>query len=364
MQEVAAAPAGAGGAPLAPVGTGPEPTTVVSERRPRRGLWGRVLRRPTAVLSISVFAAIVLACLAAPLYATHIAHSGPNTNHVTEQITVGGHQVDVVSKGSTSMVGGQLKFVPGGVPIGPQLWHAQGRFVLGADDNGRDVAVRILYGGRNSLAVGIGSALLATGLAVLLALAAVQFGGAVDFVVARLFDLIWSFPVILLAIGLGTALAISGFHHFGINVDSGSLWIPTCVIAFAIVPYLGRPLRAALRSVKQREFVLAARAIGTRPLRMMTRELLPNVLPIVVVFMPLLVALNIEFEAGLSFIGAGVQPPNPSWGTLVADGAERIVTAPWMAIFPGIAIVAAALALNVFGDVLRDELDPHGQAVI
>src|SRR5205814_1371033 len=141
-----------------------------------------------------------------------------------------------------------------------------GRFVLGADDNGRDTAVRILYGGRNSLTVGIASALLATGLAVLMSLVAVQFGGAVDFIIARLFDLIWSFPVILLAIGVGTALAISGFHHFGINIEPGSLLIPTGVIAFAIVPYLGRPLRAALASVKQREFVLAANAIGTRPL--------------------------------------------------------------------------------------------------
>lgn len=368
MQEVATTPAGAGGPPFPPVPAGEEvaaaPAAASPGNRARRGLWGRIFHRPAAIIATSVFMAIVLACLAAPLYARYVAHSGPDANHILEQITVGGRKIDVVSKGGTKVVNGQLKLVPGGVPIGPQLWHANGRFVLGADDNGRDVAVRVLYGGRNSLIVGIGSALLATAVALVLSLAAVQFGGIVDFLVARLFDLIWSFPVILLAIGIGTALAISGFHHFGVSIEPGSLLIPTGVITFAIIPYLGRPLRAALASVSRREFVAAAQAIGTRPLRVMTRELLPNVMPIVVVFMPLLVALNIEFEAGLSFIGAGVQPPNPSWGTLVADGAQRIVTAPWMAIFPGIAIVLSALALNVFGGVLREQLDPHGQAAL
>ena len=303
---------------------------------------------------------IVILCSLAGPYAHHVAHTGPNDNHLGETFTRGGKQVQVVSKGG--FVNGQ--FHAGGIPVGPQLWHAGGRYVFGADNQGRDVAVRLLYGGLNSLKVGIGSALICTLLALVLALIAGYYGGWVDWLISRFFDLIWAFPVLLLAIALGTALSINGFHHFGISIESGSLWIPTLVISYVLIPYIGRPLRGQILSLREKEFIEAAMAQGAGGLRVMFSELLPNIASSVLVFFALIIANNILTEAGLSFLGAGVQPPNPSWGTLIADGQDRIQTAPWLAIIPGIAIVLTVLALNIFGDGLRDALDPRAKVRI
>jgi peptide/nickel transport system permease protein len=170
--------------------------------------------------------------------------------------------------------------------------------------------------------------------------------------------------VLLLAIALGTALSINGFHHFGINIEGGSLWIPTLVIAFVLIPYIGRPLRGQILSLREKEFIEAATAQGASPFRIMLGELVPNIASSLLVFFTLIVASNILTEAGLSFLGAGVQPPNPSWGTLIADGQDRIQTAPWLAIIPGIAIVLTVLSLNVFGDGLRDALDPRAKVKV
>jgi peptide/nickel transport system permease protein len=283
---------------------------------------------------------------------------------VGETFTVHGKQVQVISQGGIKFVNGKTVFTPGGVPVGPQWWHAGGKFVLGADVNGRDIAVRMLYGGINSLKIGIGSSLICVIVAAILSLLSAYYGGVVDFVVARLYDLTWAFPVLLLAIALGTALSINGFHHFGITIPSGSLWIPTVVISYVYVPYVGRPLRGQLLSLREKEFVESAVAQGAGPIRIMFGELLPNVASTVLVFFTLIIANNILTEAALSFLGAGVQPPNPSWGTLISDGQDHIATAPWLAIAPGVAIVLSVLALNVFGDGLRDALDPRAKVRI
>jgi peptide/nickel transport system permease protein len=302
---------------------------------------------------------VVLCSLAGP-YAHHIAKTGPNDNHLGETFTRDGKQVEVVSKGG--FTGGTFK--AGGIPVGPQLWHAGGKYVLGADTQGRDVAVRLLYGGLNSLKVGIGSAVICTLLALVLALLAGYYGGWVDWVISRFFDLIWAFPVLLLAIALGTALSINGFHHFGISIQSGSLWIPTLVISYVLIPYIGRPLRGQILSLREKEFIEAATAQGASGVRVMFSELLPNIASSVLVFFALIIANNILTEAGLSFLGAGVQPPNPSWGTLISDGQSRMQTAPWLAFIPGIAFVLSVLALNIFGDGLRDALDPRAKVRI
>jgi peptide/nickel transport system permease protein len=328
-------------------------------------LAGRRLRRNRVALSfLALFALICVACALAPVYAHHVAHSGPNENHVGETFRVHGKKVQVISQGGIKFVNGKTVFTPGGVPVGPQWWHAGGKFVLGADVNGRDIAVRLLYGGVNSLKIGIGSSLICVVVAAILSLLAAYYGGIVDFVVARLYDLTWAFPVLLLAIALGTALSINGFHHFGITIPSGSLWIPTIVISYVYVPYVGRPLRGQLLSLREKEFVESAVAQGAGPVRIMFGELLPNVASTVLVFFTLIIANNILTEAALSFLGAGVQPPNPSWGTLISDGQDHISTAPWLAIAPGIAIVLSVLALNVFGDGLRDALDPRAKVRI
>ena len=319
--------------------------------------WRRLRRNYVALGFLLLFVIIVVLCALAGPYAHHIAKTGPNDNHLGETFVRDGKNVDVVSKGGfTGTV-----FKAGGIPVGPQLWHAGGRYVFGADNQGRDVAVRLLYGGLNSLKVGIGSALICTLLALVFALLAGYYGGWVDWIISRFFDLIWAFPVLLLAIALGTALSINGFHHFGINIQSGSLWIPTLVISYVLIPYIGRPLRGQILSLREKEFVEAATAQGASPLRVMFSELLPNIASSVLVFFTLIIANNILTEAGLSFLGAGVQPPSPSWGTLIADGQSRIVTAPWLAIIPGIAIVLTVLSLNIFGDGLRDALDPRAK---
>ena len=322
--------------------------------------WRRLRRNYIALGFLALFVLIVVTCSLAGPYADHIAKTGPNENHLGESFTRDGEQVQVVSKGG--FVGEEFK--AGGIPVGPQLWHAGGRYVFGADTQGRDVAVRLLYGGLNSLKVGIGSAIVCTLFALLLALLAGYYGGWVDWVISRFFDLIWAFPVLLLAIALGTALSVNGFHHFGINIESGSLWIPTLVISYVLIPYVGRPMRGQILSLREKEFIEAATAQGSSSMRVMGSELLPNIASSVLVFFTLVIATNILTEAGLSFLGAGVQPPNPSWGTLIADGQERIATAPWLAIIPGIAIVLTVLSLNIFGDGLRDALDPRSKVRI
>jgi peptide/nickel transport system permease protein len=219
----------------------------------------------------------------------------------------------------------------------------------------------MLYGGVNSLKIGIGSALICTFIAVILALLAGYYGGWLDWIITRFFDLIWAFPVLLLAIALGSALSINGFHHFGINIEAGSLWIPTIVISYVLIPYVGRPLRGQILSLREKEFIEAAIGQGASPLRIMFSDLLPNIASSALVFFTLIIANNILTEAGLSFLGAGVRLPDPSWGNLIAEGQNRIVTAPWLALAPGISIVITVLSLNIFGDGLRDALDPRAK---
>jgi peptide/nickel transport system permease protein len=314
-----------------------------------------------ALGSLAVFFLVVIACALAPVYAKHVAHTGPNDEHAGETVLISGKEREVVGGGAQyNPRTGEFDIKQLSI-LGPQWWHADGKFVLGADNLGRDVAVRLLYGGLNSLKIGIGSALICTLVALLLALLAGYYGGWVDWIITRFFDVIWAFPVLLLAIAIGSALQISGFHHFGIDIAAGSLWIPTIVISYVLIPYVGRPLRGQILSLREKEFIEAATSQGASSYRVMFSELLPNIASSILVFFTLIIANNILTEAGLSFLGAGVQPPSPSWGTMIADGQDRIATAPWLAIIPGIMIVLTVLSLNVFGDGLRDALDPRAK---
>ena len=198
----------------------------------------------------------------------------------------------------------------------------------------------------------------------ILALVAAYYGGWGDFTITRFFDLMFAFPVILLGIALGSALSINGFHHFGINIQSGSIWIPTLIISYVLVPYIGRPLRGQVLSLREKEFVEASISQGASPFRVMFIELLPNIASSVLVFFTLIIANNIVLEAALSFLGAGVQPPTASWGTMIADGQNLIVTRPWLSLAPGLAIIITVVSLNVFGDGLRDALDPRAKVKI
>ena len=342
-----------------------EHTGEIAGRSPWFLAWRRLRRNYVALIFLGVFVVIVAGCFMAPLYAHHVAHTGPNDNHITDNVKVGNSVKPVISQGGTyyDKKTNQLR-VKAVTILSPTWWHAGGRFVLGADGNGRDVAVRLLYGGRNSLKVGIGSALICTLVAIVLALLAGYYRGTTDWIITRFFDLIWAFPVILLAIALGSALAINGVNWGPIHISSGSLWIPTLVISYVLIPYVGRPLRGQILSLREKEFVEAAVAQGSSPFRVMFAEILPNVASSVLVFFTLIIASNILTEAALSFLGAGVQPPNPSWGTQIAEGQERITTAPWLTLVPGIAIVLTVLSLNIFGDGLRDALDPRAKVRI
>jgi peptide/nickel transport system permease protein len=304
----------------------------------------RLRRNKVALLFGFVFVLLVALCVAAPLWANEVAKTGPNENHLTDTIVVDGEEKDVVALD--------------GVPIGP-TW--QGEFFLGADKNGRDVMVRLLYGGRNSLVIGISAALMTTLLSVVLGLLAGFFRGKVDTGIRALLDVMWSFPVVILGVALGVALALGGLQLGPITISGDSLLITIFVIGLVYIPYMARPVRGQVLSLREKEFVEAARAQGAGPLRIMFREVLPNLASTVLVFFTLLIANAILLEAALSFLGAGVRPPNPSWGTMIDEGVERIATAPHLTVVPGLMLVITVLALNVFGDGVRDALDPRAK---
>lgn len=327
--------------------------------------WRRLRRNYVALASLFLFILILVSCALAPVYAKYVAHTTPSANHITDIVIVSGKPTPVISAGGTYLdkKTNQIRVRPVTI-LGPTWWHAGGRFVLGADTNGRDNAVRLLYGGVNSLKVGLGSALICIVFAVIFALLAGYYGGWADWVITRAFDLIWAFPVILLSIALGSALSINGFHHFGINLNGNSLWIPMLIISYVLIPYIGRPLRGQILALREKEFVEASIAQGASSFRIMFSEILPNIASSALVFFALIVANNILLEAALSFLGAGIQDPNPSWGKLIAEGQDRITTAPWLTIVPGLAIVLTAVSLNIFGDGLRDALDPRSKVRI
>jgi peptide/nickel transport system permease protein len=319
--------------------------------RPGLGPWrltGRRLRRDRVALAAgAVFLLLVVACLAAPLWAGQVAETTPEENHLSDQVTIDGRPTDVVDLL--------------GKPIGP-TWSDH--FFLGADSNGRDIMVRLLYGGRNSLLIGIVGAVGTIALGLVLGLLAGYYRGRTDSVIRWAMDVIWAFPVVLLGVALGVALALGGLSLGPITIEGDSLAIPTMIIAVVYIPYLARPVRGQALALREREFVEAARAQGMGSLRIVFTEILPNVASTLVVFLPLLVANAILLEAALSFLGAGVQPPNASWGTMIAEGVDRIATAPHLTIVPGVMLVLSVLSLNVFGEGVRDALDPRARVRI
>ena len=312
-------------------------------------LAGRRLRRNRVALAfLGLFVLIVVFCLIAPLWASDVAHTGPNKTHTLEKIEAGGEMREVVNRE--------------GKPIGPQWFEAGGRFFLGADGRlGRDEMVRLMYGGRTSLLVGFAAALIMTVLGTILGLLAGYYRGWADTLIARSMDVIWAFPVTLLAIALGLALAVGGLRIGPLHVSGDSIWVPVLVIGFVFVPYMVRPIRGEVLSLREKEFVEAAEAQGAGPLRVMFGELLPNMLSTIIVFFTLNVANAMLLEALLSFLGVGVQPPNTSWGTMMSSGFDLLTSAPLLTLLPGAMVLLTVLAVNVFGDGLRDALDPKSK---
>jgi peptide/nickel transport system permease protein len=319
-----------------------------AERGPWSLAFRRFLRNRLAVAFLALFALIVVFVLAAPLWADNVAETGPNQTHTVEKLQVGDEVREVVT--------------PEGKPIGPQWFDAGGRFFLGADSRlGRDEMVRLMYGGRTSLLIGVVSALITTLLAVALGLLAGYYRGWVDAVIARTLDVIWSLPVLLFGIAIGTSLALGGVTIGPVHIEGGSIWVPILIISIFYTPYMARPIRGEVLALGEKEFVEAAIAQGVGPLRVMFGEILPNLASTIIVFFTLTIASNMLFEAALSFLGAGVQPPNSSWGTMITIGVELLNTQPLLAIIPGVMIMLTVLALNIVGDGLRDALDPRSK---
>ncbi len=310
--------------------------------------WRRLRRNKFALFALAVFLLILICCALAPVWANHVAHTGPNTTHTLEKLHEGNEVKEVVE--------------PSGKSIGPQWFAAGGKFFLGADGHlGRDEMVRLLYGGRASLFIGIVAAIITTLLSVVFALLAGFYGGFTDTVISRVMDVIWAFPVVLLSLALGIVLAVGGLVIGPIHVKSSSLWIPTLIIGFVYTPYMARPLRGEILALREKEFIEAAVAQGAGPTRIMFLEILPNLMSTIIVFFTLNIANNMLLEAVLSYLGAGVQPPSSSWGTMISEGFQALYSQPLLTIIPGTAILLTVLSVNVFGDGLRDALDPKSK---
>lgn len=306
---------------------------------PYRLAWRRLRRNKLSMVFLGLFLAVVVACLLAPVYSHDVAHIGPNQPNPTG--TVYGH----------SILNAQ------GVPIGPTFGA---RYFFGADSEGRDLAVRLLYGGRTSLMIGGIATVIILVMGTLVGLLSGYFRGIADASLRPIMELIWSFPPVILGVAVGTALALGGIGP----IKGNSVFIPALIIGVIYIPYLGKPIRGEVLRLREMDFVDAARVQGMGQWRIMFSEILPNALSTIIVFAPLMLANAILLEAYLSFLGAGVQPPNSSWGSLISDGITYIETTPTYALIPGAMLVLTTLSINMFGDGLRDALDPRAQVKI
>lgn len=280
----------------------------------------RLRRDPAAVLALVFIILLVLVAVFAPLIARWIGH-------------------DAISQYR------ETGLSPVGMPVGPGS-----EFLLGTDQLGRDVLVRIAYGARVSLLVGVLAAGLASAIGVLVGMTAGYFGGWVDTVLGRLMDLVMSVPFLLCALAL-------------VSVFGPSLMLSVCVIVFFSWTTIGRVIRAETASLARRDFVQASRSLGAGNVSILFRDILPNLSVPIIIYTTMMIPSSIVFEATLSFLGLGIVPPAPSWGGMLADGAANsmYLVAWWMVLFPGLALLGATLAFNIFGDALRDALDPSAR---
>jgi len=220
------------------------------------------------------------------------------------------------------------------------------RHLLGTDEFGRDILSRIIWGARVSLQVGLASVVFAFVLGVPLGIVAGVRGGRVETLIMRCADMLMAFPTLLLALIIVTALG-------------GSLVNEILAIGVALTPNFLRLARSLALTIREQDYILAARALGSGQLRLMARHVFPNTVYALVVVASLYIATAIRTEAGLSFLGLGIPPPTPSWGNILSEGRQYIKCCPWITTFSGLAIMVAVLAFNLVGDALRDLLDPR-----
>ncbi len=265
----------------------------------------------------ALIALITLAAIIAPLLAPH-----DPTEQFRDGLTLDGQPIP-----STLLTEGS--------------WH----FPLGTDANGRDLLSRILYGARVSLVVGVLANVLAVALGTLIGSVAGYFGNPMETLLMRFTDVMMAFPTLLLAMTL-------------VAILSPSMWIIILVIGLVYWTWIARVIYGQVLTLRTREFVTAAWAVGVKRRRILVRHLLPQLVPTIIVWGTLGIATNVMLEASLSYLGIGVQPPTPSWGGMIQQAQSYYRTAPWMVIFPGLAIMVTVFAFNLLGDGLRDALDP------
>ena len=293
----------------------------IEGRSPWRLAYERLRADRAAKIALGTILVIVLLAILAPVFAKITGH-GPNQQFIDIGENANG----------------------GPVPPSSTFW-------LGTDNNGRDLFIRILYGARISLVVGVLATAISVALGVVFGLAAGFIGGFVDTFIARLIDVMLSIPFLIIAISVA-------------YISGPSLWLVIVIVGVLSFTYLARIVRGQVISIKNREFIEAARALGAGPWRTMFVDLLPNVMAQVIVYATLLIPAAIVLEASLSFLGVGVPPPTADWGQMISDASGYFQYGYWWFLFfPSMALLITTLAFNIFGDSVRDAFDPRGGGV-
>ncbi len=299
----------------------------IAARSPLELFWRR-LRRDRVALAAAVFIVVlVLVAVFAPLIVKLFGTTGPNDQNPSALDSFG-------------------------TPTGPSSDH-----IFGVDTLGRDVFARVLYGARVSLQVAIIATAISVFIGVVTGMIAGYFRGWTDTLLSRMVDVLLAFPILLLGIGLASACSL-GNGCVGGLIEPG-LSVVIFVIAFVNWTYIYRIIRGQVLSMREKEFVDAARSLGASNGRILFREILPNLVAPIIVYSTLIIPQNILFEAALSFLGIGVQPPDASWGDMLADATAIFDTAWWFMFFPGAALLLTVLAFNLLGDGLHDALNPR-----
>jgi len=301
---------------FAPAALELEGATGIQARSPWQLAWARLRRDKVAMISLVVIVLIIVIALAAPLIALLVGH-GPDDQFRETGLTASG------------------------LPKPPSA-----QFPFGTDDLGRDLLVRVIYGSRISLLVGVLSTIIAIAVGVALGIAAGYLGGAADSIIARLLDVVLSVPFVLAGVAV-------------VSIVGASLTVTILVIAFFSFASISRIVRGQVLSIREREYVEAARSLGSSDGRIMFVDVLPNVLAPVIVYSTLLIPASIVAEATLSFLGLGVPPPTATWGGMLDGATEYYRVAWWYLVFPGAALLITTLAFNLFGDGVRDAFDPR-----
>jgi peptide/nickel transport system permease protein len=303
------------------------PTSHITGRSPAQLFWQRFREDKVALVALGFIVVEISLAILAPWIVRAVAHP-PNAQYPS--------QLDPTY----------------GTPNGPS-WS----FLFGVDTVGRDVFARVLYGARVSLEVAIVATAFSVALGVALGMVAGYSRGVTDTLISRLIDITLAFPILLLALGIASSCSL-GNGCVGGLVKPG---LSTVTVAIVVVnwTYIGRIMRGQTLSLREKEFVDAARASGAGTMTILFREILPNLVGPIVVYSTLVIPQNILLEAALSFLGVGINPPQASWGEMLAEATPIFATAWWFFLFPGLALLLTVLAFNVLGDGVRDALDPR-----